>query len=172
LVTFFGPKVDNISSARLLLRVVSITSKFKKCGLLAHSSRVLWWDNHLSPEHLRVFHFVWHLPFDLFGLGDPASSYATTDIALRVIEACKPHHHDKVETLGGGDFSLEKLNETEGKEQHQVDISSRFAALENLDNDVDINRAWETIRLNINISARENLSYYELKKQRPWFDKR
>jgi hypothetical protein len=101
LVTFFGRKVDNISSVRLLLRVVSITSKFKKCGLLAHSFRVLWWDNHLSPEHLRVFHFVWHLPFDLFGLGDPASSYATNDIALRVIGACKPHHHDKVETHGG-----------------------------------------------------------------------
>jgi hypothetical protein len=72
-----------------------------KCGLLAHSSRVLWWDSHLSPEQLRVFHFVWHLPFDLFSLGDPASSCATTDIALRVIGACKLHHHNKVETHGG-----------------------------------------------------------------------
>jgi hypothetical protein len=36
----------------------------------------------------------------MFGLGDPASSYATTNIALRVIGARKPHHH-KVETHGG-----------------------------------------------------------------------
>jgi hypothetical protein len=69
-----------------------------KCELLAHSSRVLWWNNHISPEHLDVFHFVWHLPFDLFGLRDPTSSYATAVIALRVIGARKPHHHDKDHT--------------------------------------------------------------------------
>jgi hypothetical protein len=31
-------------------------------------------------------------------MGDPISSYATADIALRVSGALKPHHHDKVET--------------------------------------------------------------------------
>jgi hypothetical protein len=34
-------------------------------------------------------------------MGDPTSSYATAGIALRVSGALKPHHHDKVETLGG-----------------------------------------------------------------------
>jgi hypothetical protein len=34
--------------------------------------------------------------------------------------------------------------------------------LENLDDEVDFNKAWETIRDNIN---------YELKKHKPWFDK-
>jgi hypothetical protein len=63
---------------------------------------MLWWNSQLSPEHLRMFHFVWHLPFDLFGLGGSTSSYATTDIALWVIGAHKPHNHDKVETHGGG----------------------------------------------------------------------
>jgi hypothetical protein len=38
--------------------------------------------------------------------------------------------------------------------------------------DVDINSAWETIRYNINISAKESLSYYELKKPNQWFDER
>jgi hypothetical protein len=52
---------------------------------------------------MRAFHFFWHLPFDLFGLGDPASSYVTANIALRVIGSCKPHHHDKVETRAGLD---------------------------------------------------------------------
>jgi hypothetical protein len=42
--------------------------------------------------------FVWLLPFDLSGLGDPASSYATAGIALRVAEALKLPHHVKVET--------------------------------------------------------------------------
>jgi hypothetical protein len=35
---------------------------------------------------------------------------------------------------------------------------------------VDINKACETIRENIKISAKESLGYYELKKQKPLFD--
>jgi hypothetical protein len=34
---------------------------------------------------------------------------------------------------------------------------------------VDINRAWETIRENIKISAKKIQGYYELKKHEPWF---
>jgi hypothetical protein len=45
-----------------------------------------------------VFLFVWLLPFDLSGMGDATSSYATLGIDLRV----KPHHHDKVETPSVG----------------------------------------------------------------------
>jgi hypothetical protein len=50
-----------------------------------------------------------------------------------------------------------KLNEVEGKEQYCVEISNMFAALENLDTDVDVNKAWETIREYIKISAKESL---------------
>jgi hypothetical protein len=35
-------------------------------------------------------------------------------------------------------FNLKKLNEVQGKEQYNVEISNRFAALENLDAEVDI----------------------------------
>jgi hypothetical protein len=67
-------------------------------------------------------------------------------------------------------FSLKKLNKVKGKEQYHVEISNRFATLENLDTEVDINRAWETIRENIKISAKESLGCYELKKHKPWFN--
>jgi hypothetical protein len=67
-------------------------------------------------------------------------------------------------------FNLRKLNEVEGKEPYHVEISNRFAALENFGTEVDINRTWETIRENIKISAKESLGYYELKKRTPWFD--
>jgi hypothetical protein len=50
-------------------------------------------------------------------------------------------------------FNLKKSNKVEGKEQYHVEISNRFAALENFDTEVDINRAWETIRENIKISV-------------------
>jgi hypothetical protein len=43
-------------------------------------------------------------------------------------------------------FNLKKLNKIEGKEQYRVEITNRFAALENLDTQVDINTVWETIR--------------------------
>jgi hypothetical protein len=45
-------------------------------------------------------------------------------------------------------FNLKKLNE----EQYSVEISNRFAALENLDTEVGVNKAWETIRENIKFS--------------------
>jgi hypothetical protein len=42
--------------------------------------------------------------------------------------------------------------------------------LEDLDTQVEINIAWETIRENIKISAKERVGYFEFKKHKPWFD--
>jgi hypothetical protein len=42
--------------------------------------------------------------------------------------------------------------------------------LENLEDNGDINRAWDAIRENINISARECIGQYEAKHHKPWFD--
>jgi hypothetical protein len=67
-------------------------------------------------------------------------------------------------------LSLEKLNKVGGKEQFRVEVSNRFAAMEDLDAEVESNSAWETIRENIKISAKESLGYFELKKHKPWFD--
>jgi hypothetical protein len=36
-------------------------------------------------------------------------------------------------------FSLKNLNEVEGKEKYRVEVSNRFAALEDLDIEVEIN---------------------------------
>jgi hypothetical protein len=67
-------------------------------------------------------------------------------------------------------FNLNKINDVECKEQFHVEVSIRFAALEDLDSKVEINSAWETTRENINISAKESLGYFELKKHKPSFD--
>jgi hypothetical protein len=42
--------------------------------------------------------------------------------------------------------------------------------LKNLDTEGDINNDLETTRGNITTPAKESLSYYELKKHKPWFD--
>jgi hypothetical protein len=53
------------------------------------------------------------------------------------------------------------------KEQCRVEVSNRFAALEDLNAEVKIDRTWEMIRGNVNISAKENLGSFELKKHKP-----
>jgi hypothetical protein len=67
-------------------------------------------------------------------------------------------------------FNLKKLNEGEVKDQYQVTIKNRFSALDNLKNNGGINRAWDAIRENIKISAKECIGHYETKRHKPWFD--
>jgi hypothetical protein len=64
-------------------------------------------------------------------------------------------------------FNLKKLNKVEGKKQYRVEVSKRFASLEDLNVEVEINSAWEMIRENIKSSAKEIIGYCELKKHKP-----
>jgi hypothetical protein len=54
-------------------------------------------------------------------------------------------------------FNLKKLHEVEGKGQFRVEVSNRFAPLENLDAEGEINNSWETVRENIKMSAKESI---------------
>jgi len=67
-------------------------------------------------------------------------------------------------------FNLRKLNEPEVGKQYQIEITNRFAALKNLSDDEDINRAWENIKENIKTSTKESLGLHEMKQHKPWFD--
>jgi len=62
-------------------------------------------------------------------------------------------------------FTLRKL---EVREQYQIEITNGFAALENVNE--DINRTWENIKENIPTSAQESLGLHEFKQNKPWFD--
>ena len=46
----------------------------------------------------------------------------------------------------GERFNLRKLNELEVRKHYQIEISNRFAALENLSDGEVINRAWKNIK--------------------------
>jgi hypothetical protein len=65
-------------------------------------------------------------------------------------------------TFHMGMFNLKKLNKVKSKEQVCVQVSYRFATLEDLDAEVKINSAWETIREIITISYK-NVSQRESK---------
>ena len=68
-------------------------------------------------------------------------------------------------------FNLSKLNKLEVRKEYQVEITNRFEALENLNEDEDVNRIWGNIKHNIQISAKENLGMHEWKQHKPCFDK-
>ena len=46
-------------------------------------------------------------------------------------------------------FNLWKLNDLEVRKQYQIEITYRFAALENLSDGEDVNKAWENSKENI-----------------------
>ena len=43
-------------------------------------------------------------------------------------------------------FNLRKLNEPEVREKYQIEVRNRFAALENLSDDEDVDRTWGNIK--------------------------
>jgi len=57
-------------------------------------------------------------------------------------------------------FNVRKVSELEVRKQYQMKISNRFAALENLNGNEDINMAWDNIKENIKTSAKESLGLY------------
>ena len=71
----------------------------------------------------------------------------------------------------GERFNLRKLKELEVKEKYQIEITNRFAALENLNVDGDVNRVWENIKGNIKTAAKKSLGLHEWKQHKPWFDR-
>ena len=49
----------------------------------------------------------------------------------------------------GETFNLRKLNELEVRKQYHIEITKRFAALGNVSDNKDINKAWKNIKENI-----------------------
>jgi len=60
-------------------------------------------------------------------------------------------------------FILRKLNKPEVRERYHIEITNRFATLENLNDDDDVNRTCENIKENIQTSAKESLGLHEFK---------
>jgi hypothetical protein len=54
-------------------------------------------------------------------------------------------------------FNLTELNHVEVKEKYQVEVSSKFTALKNWDDNMDISRALDSIRGNIKVRSESTL---------------
>jgi hypothetical protein len=68
-------------------------------------------------------------------------------------------------------FNFQKLNDVEVKEEYQVKISNRFAALEimniNISISIGLGRVLERI---LKLQPQETVGNYDLKQHKPWFD--
>jgi type II secretory pathway component PulK len=60
------------------------------------------------------------------------------ELSLKKLNDVDWQYRNKSQKFDMEELSLKKLNDVEVKEQYQVKISNRFAALENVDDDVDI----------------------------------
>jgi hypothetical protein len=67
-------------------------------------------------------------------------------------------------------FNFRKQHGMEVRKKYQIEISKRFASLENLNDSEDINRACGNIKENIKTSSKESLSLSEQKRHKAWFD--
>jgi hypothetical protein len=60
-------------------------------------------------------------------------------------------------------FNIKMLKKGDVKEQYQFTVRNKFPVLENLEDNGDINRAWDNIREKIKMLAQESLGYCESK---------
>jgi len=67
-------------------------------------------------------------------------------------------------------FIFKKLGDLEVGKEYQHKISKRFAALENVSDNKDLNIPWENIKGDITKLAKDSLGLFERKQHKPWFD--
>ena len=59
--------------------------------------------------------------------------------------------------------NLRKISDMEVRKRYQIKMSNRFAALGNLSDNDDINKAWENLQENIKKLREDSPGVYELK---------
>ena len=105
----------------------------------------------ISPDgktHNQVDHLLierrWHS--SIFYVRSCRRADCDIDNRLLVAKVKERRTISKREVEG---FNLKKISELEFKKEYQIKISNRFAALENLSDSEDFNKAWENIEKNI-----------------------
>jgi hypothetical protein len=96
------PCLASYNDCRSNAKSFSAVEAFYGLGCQPHAQPPTW--------RAKVSLFVWIITFDLSGMGDPTSSYATAGIALRITRPRKPHHYVKGEIPTGGFFFVSMEN--------------------------------------------------------------
>jgi hypothetical protein len=177
----FKPTIVNVSlhqdSNDNGVRIVNFaTSKnlIVKSTMFQHrNTHEYTWTSPDGQTHNQIDHILidrrWHssiLDVRSFRGADCDTDHYLVVATFRELLAVRKQAAQKFD---GGRFNLRKLNDLDVRKQYQIEITNRFAALEKVSVDEDINRAWESIKDNIKTSATESLGMYERKQYKTWF---
>jgi hypothetical protein len=125
------------------------------------------WTSPDGQTHNLIDHILidrrWHL--SILDLRSCSGADCDTDYYLVVAKVRE--RKQSAQKFDRERFNLKKLNELEARKEYQIEITNKFAALENLGEDEDINRAWESIEESIKTSAEESLGLHEVKQHKP-----
>ena len=103
-----------------------------------------------GPDYKRVWR-MWRWQSNILDVRSCRRAYCDTDqyVVVAKVRGRFAVSKQAEQKFHGERFNFRKLNELEVRKQYQIEITNRFAALENLSDGEDINRAWESIKENI-----------------------
>ena len=128
---------------------------FPQQNILKYTWTAPGWKTHNQIDHILIDR-RWHssiLDFRSFRGTDCDTDHYLVVAKVRerlAISKQAAHRFD------GEIFNLRKLNELEVRKQYQIEITNRFAALENVSEDEDINGVGRTLKKISNLSYRES----------------
>jgi hypothetical protein len=103
------------------------------------------WNTHIQIDHFLIYRRRHSSVLDVQSFRaadcDRDNYLVVVKIRERIAVNKQGSHKFRMER-----FNLKKLNEVEGKGKYRVEVSNRFAALEDLDAEAEINTIWEIIR--------------------------
>jgi len=153
---------------------IKIVNLLHTKNLVVHSTKFPHRDIHkytwTSPDgktHKRMDHIVidrrWHSSMldvrSFRGADCPTDQYVVVAKVRGRLAVSK----QVAQNFDGERLNIRKLNELAVRRHYQIEITNRFAALQNLNVREDIYKAWENIEGNIEILTKEIICLYELK---------
>jgi len=165
---------SNDNGVRIVNFATSKNLGFKSTVFMHHNIHKYTWTFPHAKTHNQIDHILidrrWHLSVldvQSFRVADCDCDHYLVVTKFKERLAVSKQAAQKFD---GERFNLRKLNELEVRKHYQIEITGRFAALENLSDGEYINRTWENFKENIKTSAKESLVLHELKQHKPWFD--
>ena len=150
---------DNIDNGIRIVKFATSKNLVVKSTMFLHQDiHKYTWTSPDGKTHNQTDHILidrrWHS--SILDVQSFRGADCDTDHCLVVAEVRERLTVSKKasQNFDGERFNLRKLSKLEVRKQYHIEISNRFAAMGDLSDSEDINRAWENIKENIKTSAK------------------